>query len=324
VSVNASPRYASLWLCALVALWCTAVPPRAAATIRVLFLDGESAGPYHRWQVTTPVLEAMLVETGLFSVDVVTAPSTSGELVGFQPMFAGHGAVVLNYDAPDERWSPDLKRAFESYVRDGGGLVIVHAADNAFPGWKAYNEMIGIGGWRNRDENAGPHWFVSNGTVASDDRPGRAGSHGTRLPFRITVRDSNHPIMKGLPSTWMHQGDELYASLRGPGVNMTVLAFAHSDPANNGSGRDEPQMLVTHYGQGRVFHTTLGHDVNAMSSVDFVATFQRGVEWTATGAVTQRVPAAFPTASTVSYRVDLAAMDPAFENGLNPLDPPRR
>ncbi|HEX7137480.1 MAG TPA: ThuA domain-containing protein [Vicinamibacterales bacterium] len=321
-------------ICALVvALWCapagsTPTPtPNPQSAIRnpqsVMILDGESAGPYHRWQVTTSVLKKMLDETGLFAADVVTAPAARGEISGFHPDFSAHRAVVLNYDAPDGRWPPELKTSFERYVEGGGGLVIVHAADNAFPAWKAFNEMTGVGGWRNRNEGAGPHWFVKNGVLASDNSPGPAGSHGARLPFSVTLRDSNHPITKGLPASWMHQGDELYASLRGPGRNMTVLATAQSDPANNGTGRDEPQLLVLQYGRGRVFHTTLGHDVNAMSSVDFVTTFQRGVEWVATGAVTQRTPAAFPTATTVSFRADLAALDPINRNGLNPLDPPR-
>jgi type 1 glutamine amidotransferase len=101
---------------------------------------------------------------------------------------------------------------------------------------------------------------------------------------------------------------------------MTVLATAFSDPMNAGSGHDEPMLMVLSYGQGRIFHTAMGHDIVALSSEDFVATFQRGTEWAATGKVTQKVPASFPTANSVSYRTDFAAMDPNYERGLNPLD----
>ena len=300
--------------------------PDAAAPIRVMLLDGESGGTYHDWQRTTPVLRKMLEETGLFDVTIVTAPPAGGDLAAFRPDFASYQAVVMNYDAPDERWPADLRTRFETFIRNGGGLVAVHAADNAFAGWPAFNEMVGVGGWRGRTEGAGPYWFYRDGKLVSDPGPGRAGSHGKRVPFQVTVRDASHPITKGLPRVWMHQGDELYARLRGPGKNMTVLATAFSDPANAGTGNDEPQLMVLTFGKGRIFHTTMGHDVNALSSVDFVVTLQRGTEWAATGSVTQKVPANFPTADTVSYRADLAAMDPRYGNGLDPLTsapPPR-
>lgn len=278
-----------------------ALAARAAEPIPVLILDGESGGPYHDWPRVTAVLERVLGEVGLFDVRVATAPPAGGDFAKFTPNFAAFKAVVLNYDAPDERWPAGLKSSLERYVENGGGLVSVHAADNAFPSWRAYNEMIGVGGWRGRDERAGPYWYFRADALVADEAPGPGGSHGRRVPFTVVVREPSHPIMRGLPSTWMHGDDELYARLRGPG-GMTVLATAWSDPKNAGTGRDEPQLMVRDYGRGRVFHTTFGHDVRALSSVDFVVTLQRGTEWAATGKVTLPLPADFPTSDKTSSR----------------------
>jgi len=281
----------------------------AATPIRAMILDGQSGGPYHAWQQTTPVLKKMLDETGRFQVDIVTSPPVGGDFSRFRPDFGKYQVVVSNYDGTDDQWPAELKTAFEQYMRNGGGLVVVHAADNSFPGWPAYNLMIGIGGWRSRNEKAGPYWYYKDGKLISDNSPGGAGSHGQRIPFPVVIQNAEHPITRGLPKVWMHAADELYNSLRGPGQNMTVLATAYSDPANKGTGRDEPMLIVLSFGKGRIFHTIMGHDVAAMSCAGFAHTFQRGSEWAATGAVTIPVPADFPTADKVSVRAGYASPD---------------
>jgi type 1 glutamine amidotransferase len=300
---------------------CASPAPSNAKPIRVLLLDGQSGGPYHAWQLTSAVLKKELEDAGIFTVTISTSPKFGEDFGSFKPDFGNYQAIVLNYDAPD--WPTNLREQLEAYVKNGGGLVVVHAADNSFPDWAAYNQMIGIGGWRNRTEKAGPMWYFKDGKLVSDNSPGPAGEHGNRLPFQVETRAPEHPIMKGLPRVWMHGADELYATLRGPGENMTVLATAHSDPANHGTGHDEPMLMVLNYGKGRIFHTTMGHDVAALSCAGFITTYQRGAEWAATGRVTQKVPADFPTADSVSFRVDIAKMDPAFLNGppqVNPFD----
>jgi hypothetical protein len=101
-------------------------------------------------------LKKELEEAGIFRVTVATSPRFGEDFSTFQPDFSSYQAVVLNYDAPD--WPAGLRTQLEQYVKSGGGLVVVHAADNAFPSWTAFNQMTGIGGWRDRSEKAGPLW----------------------------------------------------------------------------------------------------------------------------------------------------------------------
>src|SRR5260370_22195889 len=104
-----------------------ALSTHAASPIRVMILDGESGGPYHKWQQVTPVLKKELEETGLFQVDVFTAPKSGEDFSAFKPEFGKYEVVVSNYDAPD--WPAEIKAAFDRYMNNGGGFVSVHAAD---------------------------------------------------------------------------------------------------------------------------------------------------------------------------------------------------
>ena len=272
---------------------------RGEGPMKALIVDGQNN---HNWKETTPILKQQLEETGLFTVDVATTPehprSSKGQpaakvdMSGFQPKFSDYQVVVLNYTG--DPWPESTQKAFVDYVAGGGGVVVYHAADNAFPEWKEFNEIIGVGGWGGRNEKSGPYVRWRDGKVVYDTTPGPGGSHGPQHEFQIVVRDANHPITKGLPPVFMHSADELYNRLRGPAKNLSVLATAFSPADKRGSGEHEPMLMTIGYGKGRVFHTAFGHAGAQIRSVSFIATFQRGAEWAATGKVTQKVPADMP------------------------------
>ena len=272
--------------------------PEAPAKYRALIVDGQSN---HRiWPTTTQYLKGYLEETGLFAVDIATSPPAGEPMDAYRPAFADYALVVSNYNG--EPWGDGAMADFEAFVRGGGAFVSVHAANNAFPEWTAYNEMIGVGGWGKRTERHGPYIRLREGEFVRDNTPGIGGSHGIRHEFRIDTRDAEHPITRGLPAQWMHANDELYDRLRGPAKNLTVLATAFSTVESEGTGEHEPILMTIQYGEGRIFHTTLGHALVSQRCNGFITTFQRGAEWAVTGGVTQRVPAQFPTADAVSVR----------------------
>jgi type 1 glutamine amidotransferase len=278
--------------------------------LRVLIIDGHN--PYHDWEVTTPLLKQILEESGRFVVDVATTPPDGADMTGFRPQFTDYDAVLSNYSG--QRWPRETEIDFETYVAGGGGFVAVHAANNSFPDWPEYNRMCGLGGWRERDERWGPYvYYDDNGRLRRDASPGRCGHHGPQHEYQVQIRDGAHPITRGLPKLWMHTKDELYDSLRGPAENMHILATAFSAPDQQGTGRHEPILMTLNYGQGRVFHTVLGHADYSIKCAGFVNTLRRGTEWAATGEVTLPVPQAFSTASeTRSWSGEEQAANPVL------------
>jgi len=97
---------------------CASVSEAQRSPIRVAILDGQSAGAYHNWRLTTPVLKKELEETRLFEVTVITAPAGDGDFSNFKPDLSQYQVIVMNYDGPG--WPADLREQFESYVNGGG------------------------------------------------------------------------------------------------------------------------------------------------------------------------------------------------------------
>jgi type 1 glutamine amidotransferase len=289
------------FLVAWAASLCDARPAIASeAKVRVLIIDGQNN---HNWRAMTPPMKAHLERSGRFTVDVATSPGPTSPRSAwdvFRPDFTRYDVVLSNYNG--EPWPAEVQRALEEFVAKGGGLAIIHAANNAFPDWTAFNKMIGLG-WR--DARYGERLTIdkTGKLVRTSKGEGPSAGHGAAHAFKVTVRSHDHPITRGMPTEWMHARDELYHGQRGPAEHMEILATAYSDKAKGGTGTNEPMIWVIPYGKGRVFTTVMGHamgdDTTAIRCVGFRTVMLRGTEWAATGNVTIPLPDDFPTASQV-------------------------
>lgn len=294
-----------------------------AEKMKALIIDGQNN--HGMWPKTTMMMKSYLEATGLFTVDIErTAFTKNGDNLlkqyplndgkkyitgqaktdpNFKPEFSKYDVVISNFGHGAAPWPEETQKSFVDYVKQGGGLVVVHAADNSFGNWSEYNRMIGLGGWGGRNEKSGPYVYLDdNGKVIRDESKGGGGHHGPQHDFQIVVREGTHPITQGMPPAWMHVKDELYDKLRGPAENMQILATAYADKAKGGTGRHEPMLMTISYGDGRVFHTPMGHADYSQECVGFIVTLQRGTEWAATGKVTQKIPDDFPTQRATSQR----------------------
>lgn len=295
------------------------------AKLKALIIDGQNN--HAVWPKSTIMMKQYLEESGLFTVDIERTKFTwRGEksegkwlpLAGiegtedlpkpkpdpdFKPNFKAYDVVISNFGYNAADWPEETKTAFDDYVKNGGGFVSIHAADNSFAKWEAYNRIIGIGGWggRKADSPGAYVYYNDKGELVRDESPGkRVGGHGGREEFPITMRVADHPITKGMPKVWRTTPDECYADLRGPAEQLTVLATGKDETTN--SPKHEPMLMTIEYEKGRCFHTTLGHDTLAFEGVGFIISFLRGTEWAATGKVSIPIPDDFPTADKATSR----------------------
>jgi len=271
--------------------------------IPVLIVDGFSN---HDWKQTTAVTKWILEESGRFSVDVSTIPADSLERSAWNPDFSRYALIVQNTNniqKPGLRWSKQAEKQLEDYVINGGGLYILHSANNAFPHWKEYDKMIGLG-WRRASEGYALEVDGAKNITRIPPNEGEGTGHGDRFNALIQVL-TPHPINKGYPAQWQTANTEVYYFPRGPAENISVLSYALDSTSTK---RTWPVEWVVKYGKGRVYNSSLGHLWKGESyppayrCIGYQTTVIRAAEWLATGKVTFPVPANFPTADKRSLR----------------------
>ncbi len=245
-------------------------PALQGAELRALIVTGWYD---HSFLKPVPALRQLLSESGRFRVDV-TEDLPSADLTPYD-------VLVLLYNGP--RWPPTTERAVEQFVASGKGMVTIHGTTYAFGGVEVRKVRFQRSGiiqppWKEFVKMIGCQW--------PEERLG----HGKRHRFAVRFTDQTHPVTRGLPASLMAD-DELYHRITVL-PQAHVLATAFDDPKIRGTGKDEPVMWVVHYGRGRIFHTTLGHDPQAIRAPAFVRVVPRAAAWAATGEVRPALAAA--------------------------------
>ncbi|MGD7651747.1 MAG: ThuA domain-containing protein [Verrucomicrobiales bacterium] len=268
--------------------------------IKVLIVDGFSN---HHWQATTGDILRLLQRDKSVTAEVSTVPAEkSAAWETWLPDFPRFDVVIQNTNDISKKgsWPRPAQKALESYLGNGGGMLVFHSANNAFPQWKEYNRMIGLG-WRNKD--FGPAIQIVDGKPVPIPAGEGAGTrHGPRVDALIT-RIGEHPIHRNLPAQWLAADLEIYSYARGPAENLTVLSYAREPK----TGLNFPIEWVVAYGKGRVYNSTYGHHWHDQTEtppgircVAFQTIFNRAVRWLAKRPVDPAVPANFPTADRIS------------------------
>ncbi|NMC19403.1 MAG: ThuA domain-containing protein [Thermogutta sp.] len=220
--------------------------PPSSAAVRCLLITGEDY-PGHKWQETAPVLVEALSQGGKIRVEVLDKLAEMERVD-----WSRYDTVVMHF----KNYDPKVpgRAAFDGldrFVKNGGGLVLVHFACGAFQEFKDDFEKL-----------AGRVWDPS------------LRGHDPHGAFRVVIVDPEHPVTKGLKD--FETVDELYTCLSGE-TSIHVLAQAVSRV----DGRVYPIAFTLNAGKGRVFHCVLGHDVQALRNSHVQELYRRACLWTA-------------------------------------------
>lgn len=278
----------------------------------VLIVDGFSN---HDWKQTSFLVKTILEQSGLFNVVISTAPAGSEDKgwKNWQPKFEDYDVIIQNTNNishKEIRWPKEVEKNLEEYVQSGGGLYILHSANNAFPKWDEYNLMIGLG-WRSIDEGIALQVKDNGEIVKIPANEEKSTYHGPRSD-EIIYTLNDHPINKDFPKAWKTPDMELYKYARGPAVNLTILSYAKDENTNI----NWPVEWVVAYGNGRVYNSSMGHlwkgDTYPVGfrCVGFQTVLIRATEWLATGKTSYKIPDNFPT----QHKIELVTLEDNTKN----------
>ena len=210
---------------------------------RVAVVTGDDIAGHH-WRTVSAEVARILRKDDRLQVSIQETPYLYAS-----PLVDYWDATVLCFQNDHMKTGPDIWSGLRDHVSEGAGLVLVHFACGAFQEWEDFVKVAGR---------------VWNPDLRAHDPRGK---------FTVNISDADHSITEGLSD--FQTFDELYTCLDGD-TSIEVLATATSKVDN----KKYPMAFTNTFGDGSVFHCTLGHDLRAFEAEEVGRLYLRGLAWT--------------------------------------------
>lgn len=172
-------------------------------------------------------------------------------------------SLIIQLDFPPYTWPKEAENAFIDYIEHGkGGWIGFHHAT-------LLGEFDGYQMWP---------WF--------SDFMGGIRFKGYIAPLAdgtVIVEDKKHPVMKGVPSSFVVPDDEWYTYDKSPRPNMHVLANVDEStytPASDIKMGDHPVVWVNKHKKARNVYFQIGHSKRLYDTKEFTTMFRNAINWT--------------------------------------------
>lgn len=169
-----------------------------------------------------------------------------------------YDAIVFS-NSNNEGFDTDAqKKAFQDYIRNGGGFAAIHSANATEREWPWYWAMVG----------------------------GKFIRHAPHQEFDVLVTDPQHPSTTHLPSRWTIADECYYSFQLNPDIHV-LLSADMSTVEDEGKveypgetfGQQFPLCWYHQFEGGRQWYTALGHDPEFYEDPLFVEHLRGGLLW---------------------------------------------
>jgi len=178
--------------------------------------------------------------------------------------FLSRYQLFIQLDYPPYAWKPGAVAAFQKYIDEGkGGWIGFHHATllgefDGYPMWEWFHQFMGDIRWK--------------GYIA------------TFVQGQVNVEDKQHPVMKGVPASFLVKKEEFYTYDKSPRPNVHVIVSVDENtysPNSDVKMGDHPVIWTNEHVKARNVYIFMGHSPMLFEDDAYKKIFSNAIFWAA-------------------------------------------